>query len=237
MYPTDKDAHHDHQCEPRGRYFEDFEIGQEIVTPARTITSTDIVNFACLTGDFNEVHTNFEYCKTTPFGEPIAHGPLIYGIMGGLQYASGINDGTLLGLLGIDQWRMLGPVKHGDTIRVVQKVVEKKETSKPDRGVITFQRQCVKQDGSVVQEMKATLMYKRRPKACPVRSRVRRGGHAPCRCGHLAARREMKAPRSIHPTERGACHVSSANRVSAIPDHAPGQSDSELTCHQPGDLT
>ena len=152
-------------AEPRGRYFDDFEIGQEIVTPARTITSTDIVNFACLTGDFNEVHTNFEYCKTTPFGEPIAHGPLVYGIMGGLQYASGINDGTLLGLLGIDQWRMLGPVKHGDTIRVVQTVVEKKETSKPDRGVITFMRRCVKQDGSVVQEMKATLMYKRRPKA------------------------------------------------------------------------
>ncbi|HSV83395.1 MAG TPA: MaoC/PaaZ C-terminal domain-containing protein [Ramlibacter sp.] len=150
---------------PRGRYFEDFEVGEEIFTPARTITSTDIVNFACLTGDFNEVHTNFEYCKTTPFGEPVAHGPLIYGIMGGLQYASGINDGTLLGLLGIDQWRMLAPVKHGDTIRVVQKVVEKKETSKPDRGVISFMRQCVKQDGSVAQEMKATLMYKRRPKA------------------------------------------------------------------------
>jgi acyl dehydratase len=149
---------------PRGLYFDDFEVGQEIVSPARTITSTDIVNFACLTGDFNEVHTNFEYCKTTPFGEPIAHGPLVYGIMGGLQYASGINDGTLLGLLGIDQWRMLGPVKHGDTVRLVQTVIEKKETSKPDRGVITFQRQCVKQDGSVVQEMKATLMYKRRPR-------------------------------------------------------------------------
>ena len=83
--------------------------------------------------------------------------------MGGLQYASGINDGTLLALLGIDKWRMLGPVKHGDTIRMVQKVVEKKETSKPDRGVVTFLRQCVKQDGTVVQEMKATLMYKRRP--------------------------------------------------------------------------
>jgi acyl dehydratase len=150
---------------PRGRYFEDFELGEEIVTPARTITSTDIVNFACLTGDFNEVHTNFEYCKTTPFGEPIAHGPLIYGIMGGLTYASGVNDGTLVGLLGIDQWRMLAPVKHGDTIRVVAKVVEKKETSKPDRGVVSFQRQCVKQDGSVVQEMKATLMFKRRPTA------------------------------------------------------------------------
>ncbi|MFT3816576.1 MAG: MaoC/PaaZ C-terminal domain-containing protein [Rubrivivax sp.] len=152
-------------AQPRGRYFEDFEIGQEIVSPARTITSTDIVNFACLSGDFNEVHTNHEYCKTTPFGEPIAHGPLIYAVMGGLQYASGINDGTLIGLLGIDDWRMLLPVKHGDTIRVVATVVEKKETSKPDRGVISLQRQCVNQRGEVVQRMKATLMYKRRPKA------------------------------------------------------------------------
>jgi acyl dehydratase len=148
--------------QPRGRYFEDFEIGEEFISPARTITSTDIVNFACLTGDFNEVHTNFEYCKTTPFGEPIAHGPLIYGIMGGLQYASGVNDGTMLGCSD-RQLAHAGPVKHGDTIRLVQKVVEKKESSKPDRGVVSFQRQCVKQDGTVVQEMKATLMYKRRP--------------------------------------------------------------------------
>jgi acyl dehydratase len=146
----------------RGRYFEDFEVGQEFRTPARTVTQTDIVNFACLSGDFNEVHTNFEYCKTTPFGEPIAHGPLIYAIMGGLQYASGINDGTLLALLQIDAWRMLQPVKHGDTIHMVSKVVEKKESSKPDRGVVTFERRCVKQDGSVAQEMRATLMYRRR---------------------------------------------------------------------------
>lgn len=150
---------------PRGRYFEDFILGEEIVTPARTVTQTDIVNFACLSGDFNEVHTNFEYCKTTLFGEPIAHGPLVYAIMGGLQYASGVNDGTLLALLQIDDWRMLGPVKHGDTIRMVSRVLEKKETSKPDRGVVTFQRQCVKQDGTVAQEMKAMLMYRRRPKA------------------------------------------------------------------------
>jgi acyl dehydratase len=150
---------------PRGRYFEDFEVGQEFLTPARTITSTDIVNFACLTGDFNEVHTNFEYCKSTQFGEPIAHGPLIYGIMGGLQYASGINDGTLLALLQIDAWRMLNPVKHGDTVHLRATVLEKKESSKPDRGVVTFQRQCVNQHGTIVQEMRATLMYRRRPNA------------------------------------------------------------------------
>ena len=148
----------------RGLYFEDFEVGSSFTTPARTVTSTDIVNFACLSGDFNEVHTNHEYCKTTPFGEPIAHGPLVYAIMGGLQYASGINDGTLLALMQIDKWRMLSPVKNGDTIRMRSTGLAKKETSKPDRGVVTFKRECVKQDGSVAQEMEATLMYRRRPK-------------------------------------------------------------------------
>jgi len=147
----------------RGLYFEDFSIGQTIVTPARTITSTDIVNFACLSGDFNEVHTNWEYCKSTPFGEPIAHGPLVYAIMGGLQYASGINDGTLLALLEVNNWRMLAPVKHGDTLHMESVVVDKKETSKPDRGVVKFRRRFVKHDGTVVQEMETSLMYRRRP--------------------------------------------------------------------------
>ena len=149
--------------QPRGKYFEDFEIGEELVTPARTITSTDIVNFACISGDFNEVHVNHEYCKTTPFGQPVAHGPLVYAIMGGLQYASGINDGTLIALLGIDKWRLLNPVMHGDTIRMYSKVIEKNESSKPDRGVIVFERKCIKQDGTVAQEMTATILYKRRP--------------------------------------------------------------------------
>lgn len=144
----------------RGMYFEDFEEGMMLRTPARTITGTDIVNFACLTGDFNEVHTNYEYAKNTPFGEVIAHGPMIYGIAGGLQYASGINDGTLLALLGIDKWRIKAPVKHGDTIRMEQTVTEKKPTSKPERGIIVFKREIKNQDGVVIQEMEATLMYR-----------------------------------------------------------------------------
>jgi len=58
--------------------------GTALATRAKEVpTSTDIVNFACISGDFNEVHVNHEYCKTTPFGEPIAHGPLVYAIMGG----------------------------------------------------------------------------------------------------------------------------------------------------------
>ena len=147
----------------RGMYWDDWQVGQTMVTPARTITSTDIVNFACLSGDFNEVHTNFEYCKTTQFGVPIAHGPLVYAVMGGLQYASGINEGTLLALLEVNKWKMLVAVKHGDTIRLEMTVIDKKETSKPDKGVVRVHRKCVRQDGVTVQEMEATLLYRRRP--------------------------------------------------------------------------
>jgi acyl dehydratase len=148
------------QAKPRGMFFEDFEVGMRLTTPARTVTATDIVNFACLTGDFNEVHCNHEYAKTTPFGEVIAHGPMVYGIAGGLQYASGINDGTLLALLGIDKWRLMTPVKHGDAIRMVQTVLSKRQTSKPDRGVVTLKREIVNQRGEVVQEMEATILYR-----------------------------------------------------------------------------
>ena len=146
----------------RGMYWDDFEIGQTLVTRARTITSTDIVNFACLSGDFNDVHMNWEYCRSTPFGEPIAHGPLIYAVAAGLQYASGINDGTLLAMLGVDKWRLLAPVKHGDTVHMEMTVLDKQATSKPDRGVVRIERRILKQEGTLVQQMETTLMYRRR---------------------------------------------------------------------------
>ena len=149
---------------PRGMYFEDFEVGQVLRTGRRTVTATDIVNFACLSGDFNDVHTNHEYCKTTPFGEPIAHGPLVFAVAAGLNYASGINDGTLIALLGIDKWRMKKPVKHGDTIYVRTTVIAKRETKQADRGVVTFARAFVNQHGEEAQEMEVTIMYRRRPR-------------------------------------------------------------------------
>ena len=147
----------------RGMYFEDFEVGMTLVTPSRTITHTDIVNFCCLTGDFNEVHANIEYAKTTPFGDIIAHGPMIYGICGGLQYASGINDGTLLALLGVENWQLLKPVMVGDTIHMAQIIVETRLTSSGDKGIVKVQRQILNQREERVQEMDTTMLYKCRP--------------------------------------------------------------------------
>lgn len=150
------------QATPRGMYFEDFEVGMELVTPRRTITLTDIVNFASLSGDFNAPHCDHEFCKSQPYGEPIAHGPLVWAVAGGLSYASGINDGTIVAMLGVDAWRIHLPVKHGDTIHVVQRVASKRETSKPDKGIVEFDREIRNQRDEVVQSAKGTNMYLRR---------------------------------------------------------------------------
>ncbi len=148
---------------PRGMYYEDFEIGKTIVTSRRTVTLTDIVNFACLSGDHNAPHVDHEFCKTQSYGEPIAHGPLVLAIAGGLQCLSGINDGTIIAMLGNDQWRMHLPVKHGDTIHVVITPIEKKLTSKGTTGVVTLDRKVKNQRGEVVHSMITTLLYRLRP--------------------------------------------------------------------------
>ena len=152
------------QREPRGKYYDDFEIGAAFVTPTRTVTLTDIVNFACLSGDFNAPHVDHEFCKKQPYGEPIAHGPLVFSIAAGLQCQTGLNDGTIVAMLGVDKWRVNAPVKHGDTIHMVATVKEKRPTSKGDKGIVTFLREIKNQRGEVVQTVETTSMYLCRPK-------------------------------------------------------------------------
>src|SRR3989304_5247396 len=60
----------------RGRFFEEFTAGQRYTTPGRTVTESDIVTFAGLTGDFNSIHTDAVYAKTSSFGERVAPGML-----------------------------------------------------------------------------------------------------------------------------------------------------------------
>lgn len=148
---------------PRGMYFEDFEIGCSIVTSRRTVTQTDIVNFACLSGDHNAPHIDHEFCKTQPYGEPIAHGPLVLAIVGGLQCLSGINDGTIIAMMGLDQWRMHLPVKAGDTIHAVITPKEKKLTSSGTKGIVTCERIVKNQRDEIVHSMMLSNMYKCRP--------------------------------------------------------------------------
>ena len=147
----------------RGMYWEEWEIGAEFESPARTVTEADIVMFAALSGDYNPLHVNEEYAKTTIFGTRIAHGPLVYAITAGLLFQLHLYDDTLIAFLGFENLKFTGPVKAGDTIHAKVKVLEKRESSRPDRGVMKRELKVFNQRGEVVQEAIQNFLLKRKP--------------------------------------------------------------------------
>jgi len=100
-----------------GRFWEEFSVGEVLVTGRRTIDGGDVSRFAGLTGDFNPLHVDAEFAKTTPFGERVAHGILTLAVSNGQQNLGGWFEGTTLALLGLDLLKFTTPVKFGDTIR------------------------------------------------------------------------------------------------------------------------
>ncbi|MBI3455511.1 MAG: MaoC family dehydratase N-terminal domain-containing protein [Candidatus Rokubacteria bacterium] len=143
------------------RYFEDIQVGDEYLSPGRTVTEADIVAFAGLSGDYNVLHTDAEFMRTSIYGERIAHGLLGLAIQSGLGTRAMPRPLATIALLGL-RWRFKGPIKIGDTIRVRIKVTDKRETSKPDRGIVALQRSVVNQRGEVVQEGETDVMVERR---------------------------------------------------------------------------
>jgi acyl dehydratase len=144
-----------------GRYFEEFDVGEEIISPGRTVTEADVVSFAGLSGDFNPLHTDEEYAKETMFGKRIAHGLLGLAITSGLRARTGIFDGTGLAFLGLSL-SFKGAIFIGDTVKVKMKVKEKKETKNDDRGIIVMDVHLVNQKGDVVQESEHSIMVARK---------------------------------------------------------------------------
>jgi 3-hydroxybutyryl-CoA dehydratase len=144
-----------------GKHFEDFEINEEAVTAGRTITETDIVNFAGITGDWNEIHTNKEVAERSPFKQRIAHGALIFSIATGLSVRLGQTGDTVIAFYGLDRLRFVKPAFIGDTIRVRQKVVEKSERDQHS-GIVTMLNEVVNQRDEVVVSYTAKVLLKRR---------------------------------------------------------------------------
>ena len=131
-------------------YFDDLEVGQEWISQGRTVTEADIVNFAGLSGDYNPIHMDHEFAKSTPYRRPIAHGVLVWAIGSGLGlYAPAMRT---LAFLGIREWHFRGPVFIGDTIRLRSKVVEKEIRARGRRAVVTWERQIINQENKVIQE-------------------------------------------------------------------------------------
>jgi acyl dehydratase len=146
---------------PRGRYFEEFEIGQEIEGPGRTVTETDIVNFAALTGDWNQLHTDVEFARTQMFGERIAHGLLGLAIGVGQLVSLGAVEGTIIAFMGLE-WKFKAPVKIGDTIHAQVKVRQKKELKAAGGGIVVMEMRMLNQRGEMTQQGDLSMLVKAR---------------------------------------------------------------------------
>jgi acyl dehydratase len=148
---------------PQHLYFDDVAVGQEWESFGRTMTETDIVNFAGLSGDFNPIHINHEFARTTPFRRPIAHGLLGFSMASGLS----LNYPAMrtLAFLSLREWHFREPIFIGDTIHVRSRVLEKEPRGRGRRGVITWQRQVLNQNAKIVQEgITLTLVEGRGPR-------------------------------------------------------------------------
>jgi 3-hydroxybutyryl-CoA dehydratase len=135
---------------PRGMYFEEFQPGQRIISPGRTITESDIVTFAGLSGDFNQMHVDAEYSKNTPFGQRVAHGLLGLSVASGLAVQTGILAGTVVAFREVDEWKFVKPIYIGDTLHVEVEVKETKEMRRIGGGLVVIELDVIKQTGETV---------------------------------------------------------------------------------------
>lgn len=143
-------------------YFEDLEPDEAFESGGRTITDADIVLFAGLSGDYTRIHMDEFFARTTVFGGRVAHGVLGLSVATGLITQLGVTQESAMALLDISA-RFKAPIRIGDTVSVRQRVTSKRETSKPDRGVVSFAFELVNQDGESVIEGAETVMVRRRP--------------------------------------------------------------------------
>jgi 3-hydroxybutyryl-CoA dehydratase len=142
-------------------YFEDVNVGDRWTSGRRTVTETDVVMFAGLTGDYNPLHVDHEAAKQTPFGKPIAHGLL------GVAWVAGLGSQAPMmktdAFVAIRDWKFLKPTFIGDTVEIQTELTEKVDGGRR-RGTCIWKRELVDQGGQVLQSgLFESLVAKRSP--------------------------------------------------------------------------
>jgi acyl dehydratase len=144
-----------------GLTFEQHQVGDTHRTLARTVSQTDIVNFVNQCGFTEPLFLDMEYVKRESlFGRRAAPGALTFALSEGLVMQTGLIHGTGLAWLG-GELRVVAPVLEDDTIRVEVEVADKRETKKPDRGIVTYRHRVLNQRDEVVLEATIQRMIRR----------------------------------------------------------------------------
>jgi len=140
---------------------EDIEVGKVYKTRGRTVGEGDITLYAGLVGDWTPIHMDDHFAKQQGWPARIAHGTLPMNMVIGMFSQMGVLDDGVIGALGVE-WTFRGPVSIGDTIYADVTVLEKRLTSKPDRGIVKFGFEVTTQTGAAVQGGSLTVMMKTR---------------------------------------------------------------------------
>jgi len=141
------------------KYGDDFNVGDIYTTAGITMTEAHVVNWAGLTMDFYPLHMDKEYAAKTQFGERLVHGPLIFAMAVGLVGSAGFAGDAVVAWLGVDNMKMLAPVKIGDTITVEVEVMDKQPTSKPDKGIQVWRYTVKNQKNQDVMALDYKMMF------------------------------------------------------------------------------
>lgn len=149
---------------PIGLYFEEFEIDDSAVSVGRTITEADVVNFASLSGDWNRIHTDAEYCRQQRFGERIAHGLLVLSVASGLAVRMGFMEETVEAFMKLT-WQFRRPILLGDTVRLRATVESKRVMKRLGGGIVTFKMEVLNQQDEVCQRGTWDILCKFLPEA------------------------------------------------------------------------
>jgi acyl dehydratase len=149
----------------RGRYFEEFELGETFEHPIRrTVTEMDNVLFSALTHNPQPLHIDRHFCETqTEFGQPLMNSLFTLGLMIGIS----VNDttlGTTIANLGMTEVRFPAPLFQGDTVHVTTVVTGKRESrSRADAGVLEFEHKAFNQKDELVAVCRRQVFMRRRP--------------------------------------------------------------------------
>ncbi len=144
----------------QGLFFEDFATGQKVNSAGRTITEHDVMTFAGLSGDFNQIHTDAEFARATPFGQRISHGILGLAIASGLAVQTGILGPNVIAFREIGEWKFAKPIFFGDTIHVEMEVSEVKALPRIGGGSVTLAVKLVNQAGEACMKGQWTVLVK-----------------------------------------------------------------------------
>jgi len=133
-------------------HYEDIKPGMSILTHKRTITDSDIQNFANLSWDVFYAHTDITSLDGTIFEKRAAHGYFLLSAAAGLFVSPA--KGPVGANYGLDECRFIRPIYHNDTIQVRLTCKEKVERDSRGKehpsGVVKWYEEIFDQDGELV---------------------------------------------------------------------------------------